>query len=146
MPRELPRTDNPYGSAPGPSWRPDTMISVGRTEGTLSRRLWAYLIDIVMIALFSLLLCGAILIIGLLTFGLGWGLFGRRSQLRFYRRIGERVRERAVLEPPGRRISGTGPLVLVPGDAGPDPWDHARIRVAHPVRGRRLLLPAADRT
>lgn len=80
------------------------------------------------------------------VFGLGWGLFGRRSQLRFYRRIGERARERAVLQPPGRRTSGTGPLVLVPGDARPDPWDHARIRVAHPVRGRLLLPPAADRT
>jgi uncharacterized protein (UPF0548 family) len=79
------------------------------------------------------------------VFGLGWGLFGRRSQLRFYRRIGERVRERAVLDPSGRRTPGTGPLVLVPGDARPDPWDRARVRVAHPVRGRRILRPAADR-
>ncbi|MCE3550617.1 DUF1990 domain-containing protein [Pseudonocardia sp. RS11V-5] len=79
------------------------------------------------------------------VFGLGWGVFGRRSQLRFYRRIGERVRERAVLEPPGRRVPGTGPLILVPGDARPDPWDHARLRVAHPVHGRRLLPPAVDR-
>ena len=75
MARELPRPDAPYASAPGPSWRPDTMVPIGRTEGTLGRRFFAYMIDIVMIAIFSLLLSAAIAVIGLLTFGLGLGLF-----------------------------------------------------------------------
>ncbi len=75
MARELPRYDAPYGSAQGPAWRPDTMIAVNLTEGTLSRRFFAYLIDLLMIMLFSMLLSVAIAVIGLLTFGLGWGLF-----------------------------------------------------------------------
>ena len=45
------------------------------TEGVLGRRLVAYLIDIVMIAGFVLLLGFAILVLGLVTFGLGWALF-----------------------------------------------------------------------
>src|SRR3954464_3136237 len=75
MARELPRYDAPYGSTQGPTWRPDTMIAVNRTEGTLSRRFFAYLIDLLMIMLFSMLLSVAIAVIGLLAFGLGWGLF-----------------------------------------------------------------------
>src|SRR3954463_2237672 len=75
MARELPRSDAPYGSPQGPSWRPDTMIAIQQTEGTLSRRFFAYLIDLVMIALFSLGLSIFIAFIGLLTFGLGWSLF-----------------------------------------------------------------------
>ena len=51
------------------------MIAVNQTEGTLGRRFFAYLIDLVMIVLFSTLLSVAIAVIGLLTFGLGWGLF-----------------------------------------------------------------------
>jgi uncharacterized RDD family membrane protein YckC len=75
MARELPRSDAPHGSPQGPSSRPDTMIAVSQTEGTLSRRFFAYLIDLVMIALFSLGLSILIAFIGLLTFGLGWSLF-----------------------------------------------------------------------
>jgi uncharacterized RDD family membrane protein YckC len=75
MARELPRSDAPYGSTQGLSSRPDTMIAVSQTEGTLSRRFFAYLIDLVMIALFSLGLSILIAFIGLLTFGLGWSLF-----------------------------------------------------------------------
>jgi uncharacterized RDD family membrane protein YckC len=75
MARELPRYDTPHPSASGPSWRPDTMIAVNQTEGTLSRRFFAYLIDLLMIVLFSTFLSVAIAVIGLLTFGLGWSLF-----------------------------------------------------------------------
>lgn len=45
------------------------------TEGVLTRRLVAYLIDIVVILGFTMLIGFAILIIGLVTFGLGWLLF-----------------------------------------------------------------------
>ena len=75
MARELPRYDAQHSSASGPSWRPDTMIAINQTEGTLSRRFFAYLIDLLMIVLFSTFLSVAIAVIGLLTFGLGWSLF-----------------------------------------------------------------------
>jgi uncharacterized RDD family membrane protein YckC len=71
MARELPRYGAPYASPQGLN----AMIAVNQTEGTLSRRFFAYLIDIVMIALFSLVLSAIIAVIGLLTFGLGWSLF-----------------------------------------------------------------------
>src|SRR4051812_14820771 len=74
MARELPRADAPY-AAPGPSWPPGAMTAAYPTDGTLGRRFFAYLIDIVMIALFSLGLSILIAVIGLLTFGLGWSLF-----------------------------------------------------------------------
>jgi uncharacterized RDD family membrane protein YckC len=45
------------------------------TDGVLGRRLVAYLIDIVMIAGFVLLLGFAILVLGVVTFGLAWFLF-----------------------------------------------------------------------
>jgi uncharacterized RDD family membrane protein YckC len=45
------------------------------TEGTIGRRFWAYLIDIVVIACLMTLLWVAIAFIGLITLGFGWGLF-----------------------------------------------------------------------
>lgn len=45
------------------------------TEGTLGRRLIAYLIDIVAIAVLSGILGVIIFLIGIITFGLGWVLF-----------------------------------------------------------------------
>src|SRR3954452_7325714 len=74
MARELPRYNAPNASPLGPSGS-DAMIVVNQTEGTLSRRFFAYLIDLVMIVLFSALLSLVIAFIGLLTFGLGWSLF-----------------------------------------------------------------------
>ncbi|WP_197319886.1 DUF1990 family protein [Saccharomonospora sp. NB11] len=59
---------------------------------------------------------------------LGWRLFGRRTQLRFYRRCGERLRsfvearlrgESAPSEPPLR----VGDLVVAPSDAVMHRWD-----------------------
>lgn len=45
------------------------------TEGVLSRRLFAWLFDIVFIFLFSGVLALGIFVLGLLTFTLGWALF-----------------------------------------------------------------------
>jgi uncharacterized RDD family membrane protein YckC len=45
------------------------------TEGVISRRFWAYLIDLVVIMLWICLICVAIFIFGILTLGLGFGLF-----------------------------------------------------------------------
>lgn len=60
-------TTNPVPSFPAPV--------APATEGVLTRRLVAYLIDIVVILGFTLLVLMAILILGLVTFGLGWLLF-----------------------------------------------------------------------
>lgn len=46
------------------------------TDGALSRRLFAYLIDLLMIGLLSGILSIVIGILGILTFGFGWMLFG----------------------------------------------------------------------
>ncbi len=43
-------------------------------SGVLSSRLIAYLIDLLMIALFSVLLSVVILVLGVVTFGIGWAL------------------------------------------------------------------------
>lgn len=45
------------------------------TEGVLSRRFFAYLVDIVMILGLILILSFAITLLGLVTFGLGWALY-----------------------------------------------------------------------
>jgi uncharacterized RDD family membrane protein YckC len=43
------------------------------TEGVIARRFWAYLIDLVVIALWVTLI--SIFFLGVITLGLGWGLF-----------------------------------------------------------------------
>jgi uncharacterized RDD family membrane protein YckC len=45
------------------------------TEGVISRRFWAYLIDLLVIFVWICLVCVAIFVFGILTFGLGLGLF-----------------------------------------------------------------------
>jgi uncharacterized RDD family membrane protein YckC len=45
------------------------------TEGVISRRFWAYLIDLMVIFFWICLICVAIFVFGILTFGLGLGLF-----------------------------------------------------------------------
>jgi uncharacterized RDD family membrane protein YckC len=45
------------------------------TEGVISRRFWAYLIDLMVIFIWICLICVAIFVFGILTFGLGLGLF-----------------------------------------------------------------------
>ena len=63
----------PYGrpgSLPPAGWDPSQA-----TEGVLGRRMFGYLVDLAMIGLLAMLLFFLIGFVGLLTFGLGWGLF-----------------------------------------------------------------------
>jgi uncharacterized RDD family membrane protein YckC len=45
------------------------------TEGAIGRRFFAYLIDLVMIAIFTVVLWFVIGLVGIVTFGLGWVLY-----------------------------------------------------------------------
>jgi uncharacterized RDD family membrane protein YckC len=68
------RFDTPFN-------RPTSMPPAGgwdiqsATEGALGKRLLAYLVDLVMIALLAVVLWVAIAIVGIITFGFGWALF-----------------------------------------------------------------------
>ncbi|MFC4174865.1 RDD family protein [Microvirga sp. GCM10011540] len=53
------------------SYEVDTRL----TEGVINRRFWAYLIDLFVVAVWIVLISIAIFVFGLLTLGLGWGLF-----------------------------------------------------------------------
>jgi uncharacterized RDD family membrane protein YckC len=59
-------TTNPNAAFAAPS---------GRTDGVLSRRLFGYLIDILIVFGLIALLAVAIFILGIVTFTLGWGLY-----------------------------------------------------------------------
>lgn len=50
-------------------------IDTRLTEGVIARRFWAYLIDLFVIALWIVLVSIGIFFLGLLTLGVGWGLF-----------------------------------------------------------------------
>lgn len=50
-------------------------VDIRATEGVIARRFWAYLIDLLVIALWVMLVCIGIVILGFVTFGLGWILF-----------------------------------------------------------------------
>lgn len=71
----------PYGSYPGPTGptgpRTGGPVSypAAATDGALSRRLVAYLIDLFVIAVLLGLLWVAIAVLGVVTLSLGWGLF-----------------------------------------------------------------------
>ncbi len=54
-----------------PAYGIDTRL----TEGVIARRFWAYLIDLLVIALWIVLVSIGIFFLGLLTLGVGWGLF-----------------------------------------------------------------------
>lgn len=45
------------------------------TDGVIARRFWAYLIDLFVIALWVVLVSIGIFFLGIITLGLGWGLF-----------------------------------------------------------------------
>jgi uncharacterized RDD family membrane protein YckC len=45
------------------------------TEGVIGRRVMGYLVDFVMIGIWSIIMMIVISVVGLLTFGLGWSLF-----------------------------------------------------------------------
>lgn len=71
---------------------------------------------------------------------LGWRLFGRATQLAFYRRCGRRMHElvRARLAngrgvAPERRHDA---LLLAPSDARPGPLERIALRIDHPSSGR----------
>jgi uncharacterized RDD family membrane protein YckC len=63
--------DRPNAMPPATGWAPVAYP----TEGVLSRRLFGYLIDLIMIFLFAALLAVAIGVIGVITLGFGWALF-----------------------------------------------------------------------
>ncbi|HZH53494.1 MAG TPA: RDD family protein [Microvirga sp.] len=50
-------------------------VDVRLTQGVIGRRFWAYIIDLFVVALWIVLISIAIFVFGLLTLGLGWGLF-----------------------------------------------------------------------
>ena len=58
-----------YAGASGPAVDPRW------TEGTIGRRFFAYLIDLVMIAIFTVVLWFVIGLVGIVTLGLGWVLY-----------------------------------------------------------------------
>ncbi|HZB38523.1 MAG TPA: RDD family protein [Beijerinckiaceae bacterium] len=60
----------PPSMPPAGGWAPAVS-----TDGVLSRRLFGYLVDLIMIGLLALVLSIFIGFIGLLTLGLGWSLF-----------------------------------------------------------------------
>lgn len=65
---------------------------------------------------------------------LGWAVFGRRTQLQFYRRIGERMRELATSTAPPPPQTRRGSLVLVPSGVAPSRLDRIfTIRSRHPA-------------
>jgi uncharacterized RDD family membrane protein YckC len=63
------------GSVPDTTYRAYPSVEPRATEGTLGRRLFAYLIDIVVIAIITAVLWVVIGILGVITLGLGWLLF-----------------------------------------------------------------------
>jgi uncharacterized protein (UPF0548 family) len=72
---------------------------------------------------------------------LGWRLFGRATQLGFYRRCGARMYELVQARladgrgaPGERRHDG---LLLAPSDARPGPFERFALRIDHPSSGRR---------
>jgi uncharacterized RDD family membrane protein YckC len=58
-----------YAGAAGPA------IDPRWAEGAIGRRLFAYLVDLVMIAIFTVVLWFVIGLVGVVTFGLGWVLY-----------------------------------------------------------------------
>ena len=60
----------PHSMPPAGGWVPAVT-----TEGVLGRRMFGYLVDLVMIGFLALILALFIGFIGLLTLGLGWSLF-----------------------------------------------------------------------
>jgi uncharacterized protein (UPF0548 family) len=66
---------------------------------------------------------------------LGWAVFGRRTQLRFYRLIGARLRAIATGKQPRAVPYRSGSLVFVPAGSGPTVLDRLLTpRFRHPAR------------
>jgi uncharacterized RDD family membrane protein YckC len=65
----------PYSTGPyGPGYA-GPAVDPRWTEGAIGRRFFAYLIDLVMIAIFTVVLWFVIGLVGIVTFGLGWVLY-----------------------------------------------------------------------
>ena len=71
MPNGSPRLDHARGPVHDPGW----VAQADATQGVLSRRLFAYLIDLVIIFVLMMILAVAIGILGVVTLGLGWWLY-----------------------------------------------------------------------
>jgi uncharacterized RDD family membrane protein YckC len=75
MQNQGPRVDTPFDrpaqATPNAGWA----TVPAATEGVLGRRFFAYLIDLVMIFILMAILWVVIGILGILTLGLGWGLY-----------------------------------------------------------------------
>src|SRR5215208_1689053 len=65
-----------HGSTMTSGYSTSYAVQLRETEGTLGRRFWAYLIDIVVITILTGLLYVVVAVLGVLTLGLGWLLFG----------------------------------------------------------------------
>src|SRR3954470_22478849 len=63
------------GSVPNSTYQAYPSVDPRWTEGTLGRRAFAYLVDVIVIALVSAVLWVLIGILGVITLGLGWMLF-----------------------------------------------------------------------
>jgi uncharacterized RDD family membrane protein YckC len=68
-------TDNAYGYGGAQTAWPGEGYPALRTDGVLSRRLFAYLVDILAISALIVLFGFLIGVFGVLTFGLGWMLY-----------------------------------------------------------------------
>lgn len=71
---------------------------------------------------------------------LGWALFGRRTQLRFYRQCGARLHTLVQTErtrPPTPPPAGWGNIVLAPSDVRPTALERIAIRRQHPGSPKR---------
>jgi uncharacterized RDD family membrane protein YckC len=68
-------TDNAYGFRAAEAGWAGASYPVPRTDGVLSRRLFAYMIDILAISALVVVFGFLIGIAGILTFGLGWMLY-----------------------------------------------------------------------
>lgn len=78
---------------------------------------------------------------GGLILRLGWLLFGRRAQMRFYHRCGQRLRELVHASLTGTPVPAAArspleidDLVLVPSGVEPHPLDRLTIRQHDPAR------------
>jgi uncharacterized RDD family membrane protein YckC len=106
------------GAAVDPRW----------TEGAIGRRLFAYLIDLVMIAMFTVVLWFVIGLVGIVTFGLGWVLYallplsaviysaitvgGRAQSTIGMRMLGLRVVDAATSGPVGMLVAAVHALLF----------------------------------
>jgi uncharacterized RDD family membrane protein YckC len=122
-----PYSTGPYGQ-PGYAGASGPAVDPRWTAGAIGRRLFAYLIDLVMIAIFTVVLWFVIGLIGIVTFGLGWVLYamlplsaviysaitvgGRAQSTIGMRMLGLRVVDAATGGPVGMLIAAVHALLF----------------------------------